>query len=270
MIAAALLATLLNGPPGEIGQAPPSEQSTAAMQELAWIQRLDNPVPLDLAFRDESGATVKLRDFATGKPIVLVLAYYRCPQLCNLVLNGLLDSLKAIEFRPGEQFEIVVVSFDARETSEIARAKRDSYIEVYARPGTEAHWHFLTGDAPAIAKLAESVGFRYRFDSVHDRFDHPSGITVLTPDGRVSRYLFGIRYSPRDLRLAIVEASAGKVGTLADQFMLYCFHYDPATGKYNFAIFLAMRVAAAITVVILGLWMWKGWRKTTPVAIGVE
>jgi protein SCO1/2 len=262
VIAFALLATMLNGgPPGEFGQAPPSAQSTAAMQELAWDQRLDNPVPLDLAFRDENGATVQLRDLAASKPIVLVLAYYRCPQLCNLVLNGLLDGLRGMAFKPGEEFEIVVVSFDARETPEIARAKRNSYVEGYARPGTEKHWHFLTGDEPEIAKLAEAVGFRYRYDANHDRFDHASGITVLTPDGRVSRYLFGIRFEPRDLRLAIVEASAGNVGSVVDQFLLFCFHYDPATGKYNFAIFLAMRVAAAMTVAILGLWMWKGWKK---------
>jgi protein SCO1/2 len=153
------------------------------------------------------------------------------------------------------------VSFDARETPEIARAKRDNYVASYARPGTEGHWHFLTGDEPAIAQLAAAVGFRYSFDAAHDRFNHASGISVLTPDGRVSRYLFGIQFPSRDLRLALVEASAGKVGSLTDQFLLYCFHYDAESGKYRFAIMTAMRLAATLTVGFLAAFAIRSWRR---------
>jgi protein SCO1 len=262
MIALGLLASILgSGPPGEPGQAPPADRTPAPIVELAWEQRLNEAVPLDLSFRDESGRTVRLRELSSGRPIILLLAYYRCPQLCNLVLNGLLEGLRDIEFRPGQEFEVIVVSFDARETPEIASAKRDNYVAGYARPGTEDHWHFLTGDDAEIAKLAEAVGFRFCYDAPHDRFNHASGITVLTPEGRVSRYLFGIRFAARDLRLAIVEASAGKVGSLTDQFLLFCFHYDPATGKYFFAIMTAMRIGGTLTVGILAAFLIRAWRR---------
>jgi protein SCO1/2 len=262
MMAMALMASILgSGPPGEPGQGPPADRTPPGIIELAWQQRLNQQVPLDLPFRDESGRSVRLSELAGTRPLILVLAYYRCPQLCNLVLNGLLEGLRGVEFRAGQEFEVVMVSFDARETPEIARAKRDSYVASYARPGTEDHWHFLTGDEPEIARLAEAIGFRYAFDAAHDRFNHASGITVLTSDGRVSRYLFGIRFAARDLRLAIVEASAGKVGSVTDQFLLYCFHYDPATGKYLFAIMTAMRIGGALTVAILAVFLVRAWRQ---------
>jgi len=250
-----------SGPPGDPGQGPPADRTPPGIIELAWQQRLNEQVPLDVAFRDESGRSVRLHELAGSRPIILVLAYYRCPQLCNLVLNGLLEGLRSVEFRPGQEFEVVVISFDARETPEIARAKRDNYVANYARHGTENHWHFLTGDESEIAKVADAVGFRYAFDAAHDRFNHASGITVLTPDGRISRYLFGIHFAARDLRLAIVEASAGKVGSLTDQFLLYCFHYDPQTGKYLFAIMTAMRIGGVLTVVILGAFLIRAWRR---------
>jgi protein SCO1/2 len=263
-----LMISLGGAPPMEPGGNPPTGQTPSIVAELAWDQRLNAQVPLDLQFRDEMGHAVTLRQFSGQRPMILVLAYYRCPQLCNLVLNGLLESLREVAYRPGQEFEIVIVSFDARETPEIASAKRDAYVAGYARPGTESHWHFLTGDASAIATLAESVGFRFRYDAEHDRFDHPAGFTVLTPDGRVSRYLFGIRFEPRDLRLSIVEASAGNVGSLADQVLLFCFHYDPIAGKYNFAIFMAMRIAAAMTVSVMAWLLIRTWRRDAKSKLG--
>jgi protein SCO1/2 len=262
MNALALLAvTIGGGQPTDPSPGPPSSAVPSAIIELAWEQKLDQKIPLDLSFRAEDGTSVRLDDLSGGRPIILVLAYYRCPQLCNLVLNGLLEGLRGVEFKPGQEFEVIVVSFDARETPEIARAKRDNYVASYARPGTEGHWHFLTGDEPAIAQLAAAVGFRYAFDAAHDRFNHASGITVLTPDGRVSRYLFGIQFPSRDLRLALVEASAGKVGSLTDQFLLYCFHYDAESGKYRFAIMTAMRLAATLTVGFLAAFTIRSWRR---------
>jgi protein SCO1/2 len=263
MIAPAFLALLLSsgGTPNDLPPGPPSSTVPSAITELAWEQKLNQPAPLDLSFRAEDGAAVRLNDLSSGRPIILVLAYYRCPQLCNLVLNGLLEGLRGVEFKPGQEFEVIVVSFDARETPEIARAKRDNYVASYARPGTERHWHFLTGEEPAIAQLAAAVGFRYAFDAAHDRFNHASGITVLTPDGRVSRYLFGIQFPSRDLRLALVEASAGNVGSLTDQFLLYCFHYDAESGKYRFAIMTAMRLGAALTVGFLAALVICSWRR---------
>lgn len=193
--------------------------------------------------------------------MILVLAYYRCPQLCNLVLNGVLDAVRDLPLRLGDDYEIVTVSFDVRETAEIAAAKKANYATSLGRPGAEAHWHFLTGDEAHIAKLAESVGFRYAFDAKNDRFDHASGITILTADGTVSRYLFGIRFSPRDLKLALVEASAGKVGSLADSFLLFCFHYDPVNGRYSLAVFTIMRCFAALTVGIIAWFVVRSWRR---------
>lgn len=262
MIALGFLGLLaVGGPPVEPAGAPPAGMMPAAMVELEWTQRLDSRVPLNLAFRDENDQTVNLRELAGSKPIVLVLAYYRCPQLCNLVLNGVLDAIRNIPLKLGDDFEIVTVSFDAREGPGIAAAKKENYVAGYARPGAERHWHFLTGDERSIAALADAVGFRYRYDAAHDRFDHASGITILTPDGQVSRYLFGIRYAPRDLRLALVEASRGRVGGIAEQIMLFCFHYDAATGKYAIAVLTAMRALAAITVAILACWVFRAVRR---------
>lgn len=249
------------GPPVEPGGAPPAGVVPNAMVELEWNQRPNFQIPLDLTFRDESGQPVVLRQLVGNKPIVLVLAYYRCPQLCNLVLNGVLDAIRNMPLKLGDDFEIVTVSFDARETAGIAAAKKENYLAGYPRPGAERHWHFLTGDEASIAPLAEAVGFRYRYDAAHDRFDHASGITILTPDGRVSRYLFGIRFQPRDLRLALVEASQGQVGGIVEQFMLACFHYDAAKGKYGFAVLAAMRWIAALTVLTMAWFVIRAARR---------
>src|SRR5262245_13853993 len=190
--------------------------------DLGFDQRLDQQAPLDAMFRDESGQAVRLGDFFTDRPVVLVLAYYRCPRLCSLVLSGVLESLRELTFDAGKEFDVVIVSFDAREQPELAAAKKQSHVEQYGRPGGGRGWHFLTGDAEPIQRLADAVGFRFRYDAKTDDFAHASGIMVLTPDGRVSRYLFGIDYPPRDLRLALVEAAANRIGSPGDQVLLFC------------------------------------------------
>jgi protein SCO1/2 len=249
------------GPVQEPGAPPPSADVPPEVAALPFEQRLDAQVPLDATFADEAGLPVRLGDLAGGRPVVLVLAYYRCPQLCNLVLNGLLDGLRGLTLRPGEDYTVVTVSFDPRETPEIAAAKKATYVEALGRPGAAGAWHFLTGGKTEIDRLAEAVGFHYAFDARHDRFNHPSGVVVLTPDGRVSRYLFGIRFPPRDLRLAVVEASAGDVGSLADQFLLYCFHYDPADGRYAVAVMNLIRAGGAVTALALAVFVYRAVRR---------
>jgi protein SCO1/2 len=184
--------------------------------------------------------------------VVLLFAYYDCPMLCTLVINGLSSALGVMNLEPGKDFEIVTVSFDPRDTPASAKAKKAVYLERYRRPGAEESWHFLTGDQPQIDRLTKAAGFRYAWDAETKQFAHPSGVIVLTPDGRLSRYLFGIEYGPRDLRLGIVEASEGKIGTPVDALLLYCYHYDPMTGRYGLAIMRTIRMAGAVTVLALG------------------
>ena len=240
----------LGGRCPEIGRASPK------LQDVGFDQRLDAQVPLNLTFTDEGGKQVKLGDYFHGKPVILVLAYYRCPMLCTLVLNQLADSMQKIPFVLSRDFNVITVSIDPRETPELAAAKRLHYLERYGHPQAAEGWHFLTGKQDQIARLAEVVGFRYVYDAPADQFIHPSGIMVLTPLGKVSHYLFGIDYPGRDLRLALVEASANKIGTPAEQVLLYCFHYDPAAGKYTLAVINLVRVGGVLTVIVLGLFVW--------------
>jgi protein SCO1/2 len=248
--------TLAAGPLPEPGL--PSSAVPPEVADLAFEQKLGAQVPLDAVFRDEQGRDVRLGDYVAKRPVVLVLAYYRCPQLCTLVLDGLLDGLKSMPYRPGSEFEVVIVSFDPRETPELAAAKKEHYLAGYGRPGADAGWHFLTGDNDQIDRLAKAVGFHYAFDAKHDRFNHPSGLTILTPDGRVSRYLFGIRFLARDLKLGVVEASDGRVGSFIDQLLLFCFHYDRDTGSYALS---AVRAGGALTVLLLGIFLCRMWRR---------
>ena len=224
----------------------------APLREIGFDQNLDAAVPLDTLFRDESGRTVLLGDYFGSRPVVMVFAYYDCPMLCTLVINGLSSALKTLSLSPGQDFEIVTVSFDSRDTPASASAKKAAYLERYRREGAAQAWHFLTGDQASIDRLTKAAGFRYVWDKATNQFAHPTGVIVLTPDGRLARYLFGIEYGPRDLRFAIVEASAGKIGTAVDSLLLYCYHYDPMTGRYGFAIMRAMRIAGAATVFALG------------------
>jgi len=224
-----------------------------ALREIGFDQNIDQRVPLDTSFRDEAGRTVRLGDFFGTRPVVLVFAYYDCPMLCTQVINGLSSALGVMSLNPGKDFEIVTVSFNPRDTPASATAKKASYLERYRRTGAAEGWHFLTGDQPDIVRLTKAAGFRYVWDEETKQFAHPSGVIVLTPDGRLSKYLFGIEYGPRDLRLAIVEASDGKVGTPVDSLLLYCYHYDPMTGRYGLVIMRTMRLAGIATVLaILG------------------
>ena len=230
----------------------PSQTMPLALREIGFDQNIDQRVPLDTAFRDERGATVHLGDYFGNRPVVLVFAYYDCPMLCTMVINGLSSALGVMNLNPGRDFEIVTVSFNPRDTPATATAKKAAYLERYRRPGAAEGWHFLTGDQPEIARLTSAAGFRYAWDEQTKQYAHPSGVIVLTPDGRLSKYLFGIEYGPRDLRLGIVEASAGKVGTAADALLLYCYHYDPMTGRYGLVIMRAIRMAGAVTVFAIG------------------
>ena len=243
----------------EVGQ--PASAIPAPLREIGFDQNIDQRVPLDTTFRNEAGATVRLGDYFGSRPVVLVFAYYDCPMLCTQVINGLSSALGVMSLNPGKDFEIVTVSFNPHDTPASATAKKAVYLERYRRPGAAEGWHFLTGDQPQIDRLTKAAGFRYAWDAETKQFAHPSGVIVLTPDGRLSKYLFGIEYGPRDLRFGIVEASEGKVGTPVDALLLYCYHYDPMTGRYGLAIMRAIRLAGAATVLAMGAFIFVMVRK---------
>jgi protein SCO1/2 len=235
--------------------APPAGETPKILRDIGFDQRLGDQVPLDATFRDESGRTVKLGDYFGKRPVVLALAYYDCPMLCTVTLNGLASALDVLAFDPGRDFEIVTVSFEPKETPELAAAKKAVYLRRYRRPGAAAAWHFLTGDAAQIHRLTEAVGFRYAWDEPTKQYAHASGIMVLTSDGRLARYLYGVEYAPKDLRFAIVEASQGKILSPVDRLLLYCYHYDPTRGRYGTTIMAVLRVAGILTVAGLGTLM---------------
>jgi len=222
-----------------------------ALKNVGIDQRLNEQIPLDAVFKDEQGHDVRLGQFFHGKPVVLSLVYYQCPMLCNQVLNGMMGAFRQVSFNIGDQFEVITVSFDPRETPDLAAAKKSTYIKAYNRPGAEASWHFLTGDEGNIKRLTEAVGFRYLWDEQTKQFAHASGIMVLTPEGKLARYFYGIDYPPRDLRLGLVEASQNKIGSPVDALLLYCYHYDPATGKYGAIVMNIVRLAGGLSVVLI-------------------
>lgn len=215
-------------------------------------QKLNAQLPLDAVFRDEHGKLVKLGSFFhDGKPVILALAYYECPNLCTLVLNGVLQTAQELKFDAGKEYEIVIVSFDARERPALAAAKKQTYIEKYHRPAANDGWHFLTGDKDAIARLTSSVGYRFAYDEATRQFAHPSAIMVVTPAGKVARYFPGIEYPPRGVRLALIDASSEHIGSVTDQIFLLCFHYNPATGKYGLLINRVIKIAGVGTAALL-------------------
>jgi protein SCO1/2 len=228
-----------------------------ALNGVGIDQKLNEQLPLDLVFRNENGENVKLGSYFGKKPVVLSLVYYQCPMLCNQVLNGMVTAFKVMAFKPGEEFEVVTVSFDPRETPALAASKKKTYVDYLPeakRSGAASGWHFLTGDEASIKAITDVVGFRYHFDVATNQFAHASGIFVATPQGKLARYFYGIEYAPRDLRLGLIEAAENKIGSPVDQLLLYCFHYDPATGKYGAAVMNLMRVAGVVTVIaIVGL-----------------
>jgi len=218
------------------------------LEQIDVMQRLGKSLPLDARFTDSTGESLELGDLFGDKPVVLALVYYECPMLCTLVLNGLTKSLRALSSDVGDEFDVVVLSFDPAETPELAAAKKATYLEAYRRPQTADGWHFLTGDEESIRRVTEATGFRYAYDPDRDEYGHAAAVMVTTPDGRLARYLFGVEYSSRDVRLALVEASEGEIGNLVDRLLLFCYHYDPARGKYSAVALNLVRAGGVLTV----------------------
>jgi protein SCO1/2 len=231
--------------------APHAESKPRILKEVGIDQRLGEQLPLDLTFRDEYGETVRIGDYFKDKPVVLALVYYECPMLCHEVLTGLTRSFEQLSFSVGDEFEVVTVSFDARETPASAQKQKDSYLSWYKRAGAAEGWHFLTGDQQAIDRLTEAVGFKYDYDEQTKQFAHASGIMVLTPGGKLARYFYGVEYQSKDLRLGLVEASENRIGSAVDQILLYCYHYDPTTGKYGPVVMNILRLAGIATLVAI-------------------
>ena len=235
-----------------------------ALENVGIEQKLDSPLPLEAEFKDENGKTVRLGEyFGKGKPVILALVYYECPMLCNEVLNGLTGSLKGISFDAGKEYDVIAISFDARENEkpDLAKNKKASYVARYERKGSEDGWHFLTGAQSEIDKVTQAVGFNYKFDEKTEQFAHAGGIMIATPEGKLSRYFYGIDYQPRDLKFGIMDSAQGKIGNPAEQLYLYCFHYDPSTGKYGLVILRVMRFFAVLTILAVGGMIFIFWRR---------
>jgi protein SCO1/2 len=230
----------------------PYTKDEAFLKEIGFDQKLGAQIPLDAVFTDETGKAVRLGDYFGDKPVVMLVTYFNCTMLCPLLLDGLVRSLRPVAFDMGKQFTVLTVSINPRETHAIAASRKELYVQRYGRPGAEKGWHFLTGKPDAIAALTQAVGFRYVYDKKKDEYAHASGIVVFTPEGKAARYLYGIEFSPRDVRLALIEAADGTIGNPVDQLLLYCFHYDPLTGKYGVVIMNVLRVAGSATALALG------------------
>jgi protein SCO1/2 len=233
----------------------------AILREVSIAQRLNQLIPPEITFRDENGKAVHLGDYFGKKPIALSLVYFDCPALCTEVLNGELRTMKAISLNLGKDFDAVTVSFEPKDTPALAKAKRDVYAGQYGRPGATGNWHFLTGDQPSIDALTQAAGFHYAYDLATKQYAHAAAILVLTPQGRIARYFYGVQYPARDFRLGLVEASAGKIGTPTDHALLYCYQYDPATGKYGLIVMNVVRAAGLFTVLALGIFMFVMFRR---------
>jgi protein SCO1/2 len=233
------------------------------LQDVGFDEKLGGSVTLsELTFKNEAGQSVQLSDyFKSGKPVLLNLLYFECPNLCNFLLNGMVDTLKTMDWTPGRQFEIVSVSVDPREGPELAAKKKASYLKSYSRPEAAEGWHFLTSPDESQAKrLADQVGFKYKWDEKEKQYAHGAAIFILTPQGKISRYLYGVQFKEKDLRLALVEASDGKIGTIVDRILLFCYRYNPVTRTYSIVATRLMQAGGAVTVLVLGLWMLFFWR----------
>jgi protein SCO1/2 len=223
-------------------------------------QRLNAAVPLDTVFQDENGSSVQLGSFFRGKPVLLAPVYYTCPMLCSQILNGVVRGLRPLRLKPGRDFEVVAISFDPADTPAVAKGKRDHYAQSYSSRAGVAGWHFLTGKPASIQAVMNAIGFHYRWDAVHKMFVHASGVMLLTPEGRVARYLFGVDYEPKDLKLGLIESSHNRIGSPVDQVLLFCYHYDPKTGKYGATVINLLRGAALLTLILLGIGLAIYWR----------
>ena len=235
-----------------------------ALKEVGIEQRLGEQLPLDTDVKDENGKVVKLGEyFKSGRPVIVAFVYYECPMLCNQVLNGLTGSLKGMSFDAGKEFDVVAISFDAREFDKtgLAANKKASYMERYGRPGTQQGWHFLTATQPSLDAMTQAAGFRYRWDEKSNQFAHAAAIIVTTPEGKLAKYFYGIDYSPKDVKFALMESSEDKVGNAAEKLLLYCYHYDPSTGKYGLAILRVLRLGGILTLIGLGAMGFVFWRR---------
>ncbi len=235
-----------------------------ALKTIGIEQKLGAQMPLDADLSDEDGRTVKLGSyFNTGRPVIIAFVYYECPMLCNQVLNGLTGALKGMNLDAGKDFDVVAISFDARENdkTDLAKNKKASYVERYGRTGAEKGWHFLTGTQESIDKVTSAAGFNYKWDEKSNQFAHAAAIMVATPEGKLSRYFYGIDYAPKDLKFGLMDSTANRIGNPAEQLLLYCFHYDPATGKYGLAILRVMRAGGVLTLMLMGVMGFVFWRR---------
>jgi protein SCO1/2 len=236
------------------------------LRDVTFEQRLGEQLPLDTPFRDEAGRDVTLGDYFGDTPVVFAFVYYQCPMLCTQVMNGISSAIRVLEFTPGQEFEVVLVSFDPRDTPEAAAAKKDEHLAYWDALPQADSWHFLTGDEPAIRAVTSAAGFNYRWEERTQQFVHVSGVLTVTPEGRLSRYFYGVEYSPRDLRLALVESSDGRIGSAVDELLLYCFHYDPAAGQYGPMVMNIMRLGALVTMSLVGGFVLLMWRRDAKAA----
>jgi protein SCO1 len=260
LLSISALAQMNNGGMNNGVLSPPANTRPPRLQNVGIEQHLDAQVPADLVFRDETGKTVKLGDYFGHKPLILNLVYYNCTMLCGEALAGLSSAMRLIKFDVGNEFDVITVSFDPRETPEMAAAKKIDYVKRYGRASAAAGWHFLTGQPDSINALTKAVGFQYQYDEKSNQYAHATAIMVLTPEGRISRYFYGVDFPPKDLRMGLVEASQGKIGNAVDAVLLYCYHYNPETGKYGALVGNILRLAAGATILLLGGLIFILWR----------
>jgi protein SCO1/2 len=260
LFAVVLLAASAWGQMNNGVMSPPANTRPPRLENVGIEQHLDAQVAPDLTFLDDTGKTVKLGDYFGHKPLILNLVYYNCTMLCGEALAGLSSAMRLVKFDVGNEFDVVTVSFDPRETPEMAAAKKKDYVARYGRPNAATGWHFLTGQRDSINALTKAVGFQYQYDEKTNQYAHATAIMVLTPQGRISRYFYGVDFPPKDLRMGLVEASQGKIGNAVDAVLLYCYHYNPESGKYGAMVGNILRLAAAATVLLLGSMLFILWR----------
>lgn len=252
---------------GQVLRAQPDMPSPFVPQgifsRIAFDQNLNGRIPLDAMFKDEEGKSVPLGAYFGARPVIINLVYYQCPMLCTQVLNGLVLGMRSVRMSAGEDFSVVTVSIDPTETPALAAEKKQAYIHRYGRKHAAEGWHFLTGQDADIHKLAASIGYRYFWDSTSQLYAHPAGIVIATPQGRISRYMFGAQFPSRDLSFSLIDASEGKIGSQVEKFLLMCYHYDPGTGKYGVVVMRVLRIAAVFTLLTLGgmIWLLLRWEK---------
>ena len=260
LLAVMLLASFASAQMNNGIMSPPASTRPPHLENVGIEQQLDAQVPPDLIFRDDTGKPVKLGDYFGHKPLILNLVYYNCTMLCGEALAGLSGAMRLVKFDVGNEFDVVTVSFDPRETPEMAAAKKKDYVARYGRANAAAGWHFLTGQPDSINALTKAVGFQYQYDARSNQYAHATAIMALTPQGRISRYFYGVDFPPKDLRMGLVEASQGKIGNAVDAVLLYCYHYNPETGKYGAMVANILRLAAAATILIMGIFLFILWR----------